>query len=171
LKINNRKIPRISYFVILIAILVLGTGVSYFMANQPTKKEFTIEASRYKFTPGIIVVNKGDEVVLKIKSLDVTHGIYIGGYEIDKTLPALVTVTLSFTADVSGNFKLRCSVTCGNFHPYMIGELRVQPNVLFYSSLLVAGVIGVGMVSKSYEEAKSMAERGVVPLTELEVLD
>jgi hypothetical protein len=37
---------------------------------------------------------------------------------------------LTFVADRPGTFRLRCSVTCGAMHPFMIGKLQVGNNNL-----------------------------------------
>ena len=38
----------------------------------------------------------------------------------------------TFTAGRAGSFKLRCSMACGNLHPFMTGKFQVGPNLLFY---------------------------------------
>jgi heme/copper-type cytochrome/quinol oxidase subunit 2 len=43
-------------------------------------------------------------------------------------------------ADRSGSFRLRCSVTCGALHPFMIGKLNVGSNDLLWRA------IGLGML-------------------------
>lgn len=151
-------------FVLIIAILVIGIGFSYFGMNQPTVKEVSITAEQFKFTPGVLTFNKGDEITLKIKSLDVKHGFYIDGYEIEYELPALTTVTITFVAELTGTFKIRCSVTCGNFHPYMLGELKIQPNILFYSSIFVAGLVTSIMTVRSIGVETEIDDRGFVEL-------
>lgn len=166
LNLNQKKKSQYG-FILLISILVIGVGVSYLLVNQPTKKTIIITAQRYKFTPGVLIFNKGDQVTLKIKSLDVEHGFYIDGYEIETVLPALTTVTITFIAESTGSFTIRCSVTCGNFHPYMLGKLKVQPNVLFYSSLLIVGLITSIMTIRSLNTEAQIDNRGFVELGQL----
>ena len=121
--LNFKKKNKSQYtFILLIALLVIGVGFSYLVINQPSKKIVSITAEQYKYTPGILVFNKGDEITLNIKSIDVKHGFYIDGYEIETELPALTTVTITFIAESTGSFTIRCSVTCGNFHPYRSEE-------------------------------------------------
>ena len=43
-------------------------------------------------------------------------------------------------ADKSGRFSFRCSETCGEFHPYMIGFLEVTPNSRFNVFLWAIGI-------------------------------
>ena len=89
-------------------------------------KEFTIVASQFKFEPSTITVNKGDHVRLKIKSVDVTHGIDIEGYEINRELKPGQEVVIDFIADKSGDFEFYCSVVCGAGHKEMEGKLIVR---------------------------------------------
>ncbi len=60
------------------------------------------------------------------------HGLYLDGYDLEiRTDPGQIS-ELSFTADKAGSFRFRCSVTCGDLHPFMIGKLQVGPNQLMW---------------------------------------
>ncbi len=163
----NKKKKSQYVFILLIALLVIGVGFSYLAANQPSKKTVSIIASQYKFTPGVLVFDKGDEITLIIKSIDVEHGFYIDGYELETVLPALTTVTITFIAEMTGSFTIRCSVTCGNFHPYMLGKLKIQPNFLFYTSLFVVGLIASIMTVRSMNTEAQIDDRGLIELGQL----
>lgn len=94
----------------------------------------------YAFEPGRLRVNRGDRVTVTLQSEDVVHGLYIDGYGIDIKAQPGQPVQASFIADRLGKFKVRCSVTCGAMHPFMIGELVVGPNIPFWraaASLLI----------------------------------
>lgn len=95
------------------------------------EKFFEIRAKRFSFTPHTIQVNKGDTVRIRLLSEDVHHGLYVDGYGVQTTAHPGKDGSLKFTADKPGRFIFRCSVTCGEFHPYMIGYLRVTPNTPF----------------------------------------
>jgi heme/copper-type cytochrome/quinol oxidase subunit 2 len=87
-----------------------------------------IEASQYAYEPNVIEVSLGQRVVLELSSSDVVHGIYLDGYDLEVITDPGQTARLSFIADQPGTFRLRCSVTCGPLHPFMIGQLKVEPN-------------------------------------------
>ena len=53
---------------------------------EPHTHTISLEAKKYGYSPGKIVVNKGDTVILKPTSLDVTHGFLLDGYPIDAVL-------------------------------------------------------------------------------------
>ena len=109
--------------------------------NAPTKREFRIEASQYTYTPGEIAVNPGDTVVIHLVSTDVVHGLYVDEYGLSVTADPGQTATLSFVADKPGSFRLRCNVTCGAMHPFMIGKLSVGPNLWLYRSIGIAALV------------------------------
>lgn len=109
---------------------------------------FEIRAKRFEYTPNVIRVNRGDQVRIRLLSQDVTHGMYIDGYGLNVTAYPGEDGSLAFTADRTGRFIFRCSVTCGEFHPYMIGHLKVEPNTpfIFYVAILLAvgaGTLGI----------------------------
>jgi DMSO reductase family type II enzyme heme b subunit len=99
-----------------------------------------IVAKRFEYTPNRISLKKGELVTLRMESLDVTHGLYLDGYEINiKARPGLIGKA-TFVADKPGRFSFRCSETCGEFHPYMIGFLEITPNTRFSIFLWAIGI-------------------------------
>jgi DMSO reductase family type II enzyme heme b subunit len=114
-------------------------------ANQKEQpREIAILARRFKYEPGKITLKKGELVTFRLESADVTHGLYLDGYGIDiKARPGKVG-KVTFRADKTGRFSFRCSETCGEFHPYMIGYLTVEPNSRFH--LFVLGTLGASVV-------------------------
>ncbi len=94
-------------------------------APQQTK-EFTLTAKQWSFSPSKITVNKGDKVILHIKSIDVTHGFKLDAFGISKSLSPGKTVNVQFTADKTGTFSFFCNVFCGSGHGGMVGTLVVK---------------------------------------------
>lgn len=108
-------------------------GVSESMHEQtPTGtlsdgvRSVTIKARKFEFAPATVVVKQGEKVRLRVTSEDVTHGIGIADFEIDKKLPPNETVVIEFTADKPGTHHFHCSVYCGKGHGDMHGELVVR---------------------------------------------
>jgi heme/copper-type cytochrome/quinol oxidase subunit 2 len=127
------------FAVLALAILLIPLPVK---SAPPADRHIQIKASSFEYNPGTIRVNPGDRVTLELSSTDVTHGISIDGYDIAVTAEPGQSQSLSFTADRSGVFRLRCSVTCGALHPFMIGKLQVGPNALLWKSIIIA-VLGL----------------------------
>jgi heme/copper-type cytochrome/quinol oxidase subunit 2 len=132
-------------------VLALGAGVIAFAplpgaSAKPANRHFRVEASSFKYTPATIRVNAGDHVTIDLVSTDVVHGLYVDGYDVSVTADPGRTASLSFVANRTGMFRLRCSVTCGAMHPFMIGKLHVGRNDLLWRALalaLLSGLAGV----------------------------
>jgi heme/copper-type cytochrome/quinol oxidase subunit 2 len=121
------------------------------------EREFYIKARQYAYDPAKIIVNKGDTIRIRLASLDVVHGFYLEGHDIDALIEPgvrqfkmrhpsegneFVDVNeIVFTAQNPGKFRYRCSHTCGTMHPFMQGELIVRPNYPFLAGL--GGTVGV----------------------------
>ncbi len=139
-------------------ILVLVLSGTLFLpgrwAPRPADRAIVVEARKYGYTPGVIRINKGDRVTLKLVALDVTHGFFLEGHDIEAQarpeMPAFqvrhpsretefrTVDAVTFVAGREGKFRFRCSTTCGYMHPFMQGELIVQPNRLFPASILLS---------------------------------
>jgi len=76
----------------------------------------------------VILVSKGDQVVLKLRSADVTHGFSLKAYGvyIAKGIQPGKTVYVPFKADKAGTFIFMCNVFCGDIHQHMEGKLIVR---------------------------------------------
>lgn len=108
-------------------------------------KLIEIRARKFSYTPNIIEVNRGDHVRIRLLSEDVHHGFFLDGYEIKTSAHPGQDGHLEFVADKAGRYQFRCSVTCGEFHPYMIGYLVVQPNTRFW--VAAALIVAAGLIS------------------------
>ncbi len=95
--------------------------------DAPVEK-VQVTAKRYEFSPDPIRVKQGSHVILEVESLDVTHGLAIGEYGIDVTLPPHKVVTVEFYAKDAGEFGIHCSHLCGLGHLGMKGKLIVEPS-------------------------------------------
>lgn len=134
----------------LFSLLLLMAGLAVAFAPLPvpsiiaSEKTFRIEASQYAYSPAEISVQPGDKVTIELVSTDVVHGIYVDGYGLSVTADPGQTATLTFVADKAGSFRLRCNVTCGAMHPFMIGKLNVGANLWLYRSI---GLAFIGILS------------------------
>lgn len=150
--------PRLVFACVLI-VLVCAV-IPLLVANSSSggaKKEFYIKARQYAYDPPRITVNKGDEVHIRLASLDVVHGFFLEGYDIDAQIEPGVRKfkfrhpsqtreftevdEIVFTAARAGKFRYRCSHTCGTLHPFMQGELIVRPNYPFLAG--AGGATGI----------------------------
>ncbi len=153
---TTRHLPRLS----LIGSARAGTSEGE-KAESVEPRVITIEAKRFVYTPNEITVQKGELITIRLESLDVTHGLYMDGYGINlKARPGLVGKA-TFVADKAGRFTFRCSETCGEFHPYMVGFMEVTPNSrfgIFVGVMCTAFVVLVGVVFKSANKDNGVEE-------------
>lgn len=156
-KVAPSRWPRLS----LLSSAYAGTSDSESAESAAEPRVITILAKRFVYTPSQIKVQKGERITIRLESLDVTHGLFLDGYGINiKARPGLVGKA-TFVADKSGRFTFRCSETCGEFHPYMVGFMEVTPNSrfhLFVGIMCVAFVVVLGVLFKGTGENKGVAE-------------
>ena len=81
-----------------------------------------------KFKKPVIRVSLNDQVVLKLRSADVTHGFSLKSYGvyISEGIDPGRTVYAKFKADKVGSFVFACTVFCGDVHHSMQGMLIVE---------------------------------------------
>jgi heme/copper-type cytochrome/quinol oxidase subunit 2 len=157
--------PTPARLLIAILIIIVITGMALLVANQserPGSKSFMIRARKYDYDPPVIHISQGDTVHIRLTTLDVVHGFYLDGHDIDAHVyPSPPHMTLRdaehpdafrdvdeivFVAHKTGKFRYRCSQTCGPLHPFMQGEMIVGPNYPLHAGigaalgLLLAGI-------------------------------
>jgi cytochrome c oxidase subunit 2 len=157
-------VSKITWFDKLRAFSLLSTASGATVEDQTAKVEkepriITVIAKRFEYQPNRIPVQKGELVTIRMESLDVTHGLYLDGYGVDiKARPGLIGKA-TFVADKPGRFSFRCSETCGEFHPYMIGFFEVSPNNRFNLFVWVIGITFMIMLGLVLFKGKQ--EKGV----------
>ena len=149
-------------YLIIFSSLVLALAIPLFIRLVPLPirtHTIVLEAKKYGYSPSRIVVNKGDSVILKPTSLDVTHGFYLDGHALEFIIKPQGVNYLKYTweddagklntdwdkvrevefvAQKAGKFIFRCTQTCGNLHPFMSGELIVRPNTPYHLGISVS---------------------------------
>lgn len=115
-------------------------------AAPPQARTIVVDARAFGYDPSALEINRGDTVTLQLESSDTVHGLFLDGYEINVTAEPGQSRQVTFVADREGKFKFRCSVACGALHPFMIGELRVEPNAPFLRAVLATIITAVGAI-------------------------
>lgn len=86
--------------------------------TRPSKEvEFTIQVDKERFDPAIIAVRKGDIVTLKVRSLDVAHGLTLSDFGLNQVIinPG-DEATLRFQPKEAGTFWFKCTKYCSYRH-------------------------------------------------------
>jgi heme/copper-type cytochrome/quinol oxidase subunit 2 len=113
--------------------VLLGAGVCLLLwplrakgqEQAPNRREFTITARNYDFSPKRVEVMQDDLVKITLRSEDEAHSFVIDGYRIMKRVPAGGSTTFEFRADKPGTFAFYCGMTSAEGHGRMKGELVV----------------------------------------------
>jgi cytochrome c oxidase subunit 2 len=145
--------------IFVIAILLVAFAPLPGSQSEPTERTFRIEASSYEFSPGVIRANPGDQVTIELTSMDVVHGLYLDGYGLEVDADPGQIEILTFTADRSGTFRFRCSVTCGDLHPFMIGKLHIGPNTLLWRGIGFGVISLIGLVIMGAKNLETQPEK------------
>jgi len=115
-------------------------------ASAPQARTIEIYARQFAYEPATLVVQRGDTITLQLESLDAVHGLFVDGYDVNIQAEPGKSAQVTFIADKGGKFKLRCSIPCGSLHPFMIGELIVEPNEGLVRALAAVLIVTLGAV-------------------------
>lgn len=132
----SRLVKIVGVLAVALAILFVPLPL---LGGTPSERYIKIEASSFEFSPHTVRVNPGDRITVELLSTDVVHGLMLDGHNLDITSEPGLPAAATFTAGSSGVYRFRCSVTCGNLHPFMIGKLQVGYN----ETLFRAGALGL----------------------------
>ena len=96
--------------------------------DQAERRVIKVSAERFAFTPSRIELTAGEEVEIRLRSDDTSHGFRIVGTETKIAIPkrgkgeASIVVRL----DNPGTYTFECNRMCGAGHNFMRGELIVR---------------------------------------------
>ncbi len=137
------------YLVILFGTLIITFFPLPRFQGVSGDKVFDIEASQFQFNPGTIRVLPGDKITLNLTAVDVAHGIYLDGYNLEMYADPGKIDSLTFTANQEGTFRFRCSVSCGSMHPFMIGKIQVGRNLTFLRGTGISLLVILALLFRS----------------------
>ena len=123
-----------------LALLLVGTGI-FLAANPlvrrvlaasgaqdqaPTRREFTLTARDYSFSPNRVEATQDDLIKLTVQSADVAYGFAIDDYRLSRRVPAGGSTTIEFRADRPGTFPFYSNLSNDSRHSQMRGQLVVR---------------------------------------------
>lgn len=123
-----------------LALLLVGTGIflaagplvrrvlaaSSAQDQAPTRREFTLTARNYSFSPNRVEAMQDDLIKLTVQSEDVAYGFAIDDYRLSKRVPAGGSTILEFRADRPGTFSFYSNLSNDSRHSQMRGQLVVR---------------------------------------------
>lgn len=98
----------------LLAAVFLAAAPRAARADDPRVVEIT--ARRFQFTPGEIHLRKGETVVLRLRSEDVTHGFFERTLGLDATITPGPATEVRITPATPGRHTVICDHFCGSGH-------------------------------------------------------
>lgn len=82
-----------------------------------------------KFNKAKIVLTKGEKVIFRFTSVDVSHSFYVPKLKIGPVfVDAGHLYDVPYTADTTGSFTYYCTTVCGHCHFYMQGQMVIYQN-------------------------------------------
>ena len=117
-----KKIVTLVLILILFTIGFIAVKTSKTTGNAASEqiRDISIDAVRYKYTPELIEINKGERVRININNIDTLHGIRIPEFNVKGEN------SVEFTANKTGEFEFYCTVYCGDQHKEMKGKIIVK---------------------------------------------
>ena len=124
-----------------LALLLVGTGI-YLAAGPfvrrvlaapgaqdqaPTRREFTVTARDYSFSPNRVEAQQDDLIKLTVQSADNAYGFTIDEYRLSKRVPAGGSTIVEVRADRAGTFSFYSNLSNDSRHSQMRGQLVVRP--------------------------------------------
>ncbi len=145
--LRDRREVRIAVITLLLVIAAMLIPLPWLAPMPPQARTIQVRARQFAYEPSVIQVQRGDTVTIHLESLDAAHGFYVDGYAVDLQAEPGKSAQATFVADREGKFRIRCSVSCGALHPFMIGELQVEPNAPFARAALATLVAALGALA------------------------
>jgi cytochrome c oxidase subunit 2 len=85
-----------------------------------------ITAKRFAFAPNSITLKKGEPVILRLHSEDVTHGFFMRALKIDEVIEPGQTKDVVIAPQTAGTFTTICDHFCGVNHGNMNMTIVVE---------------------------------------------
>ena len=110
----------------LLGAAVFTATLGFAQEQAPERRDLTITAKDYRFSPNRIEVSRDDLLRLTVKSEDIAYGFTIDDYRVSKRVPAGGSVVLELRVDREGTFPFYSNMTSDARHGQMRGELVVR---------------------------------------------
>jgi cytochrome c oxidase subunit 2 len=109
-----------------IALTLLVSASFAHRDDEASPRVVEIKAKRFAFEPSELTLKKGEPVVLRLSTEDVTHGLYLKPLKIDADITPGNVSEVKITPDQVGKFVAICDHFCGSGH----GNMHMVINVV-----------------------------------------
>ena len=110
-------------------VVLLVALVATLSAQAPADRRVVrVKAERFSFTPSEISMVVGEDIEIRLKSDDTSHGFKLIGQDVDLTIPkrGQGEVAVPFKPEKAGRYEFECSHLCGAGHSFMRGVIVVK---------------------------------------------
>ena len=106
----------------------LAVDAAFAQAQAPERRVIRITAERFSFSPSEIVLDEGEEVEIRLRSDDTSHGFRVAGTNVKVAIPkrGKGEVSVVFKAERAGRYTFDCHRMCGAGHDFMRGAIEVR---------------------------------------------
>lgn len=117
---SRRAVAVVAWMMATFALAVIG--------QAPQPRTVSIEAERFSFSPSRIKVEPGEEIEIRLRSADTSHGFKIEGTDIDVEIPkrGKGEAVVRYKPLTAGRYTFECNRMCGAGHHFMRGEIVVE---------------------------------------------
>lgn len=104
-----------------LALVALGA-----VQAKARERVINIEARKFRYSPNVIELRKGEAVVLELTALDFPHGFSVPDFKIRTDLVMGKPVQVRLKPETVGQFGFLCDNFCGSGHEEMAGTIIVK---------------------------------------------
>jgi cytochrome c oxidase subunit 2 len=104
---------------ILALFLFLSLALPALAGADDAPRAVEITAKRFEFVPSTITLKKGETVVLRVRSEDVAHGLFLRPLKVDTDIVPGQVNEVVVTPQAAGTFVAICHHFCGSGHGNM----------------------------------------------------
>jgi cytochrome c oxidase subunit 2 len=108
------------------ALLLAAPLLPALRARADAPRVVEVTAKRFQFTPAEVKVKRGERVLLRLHSADVTHGFFQRALGIDATIEPGKATEVTVTPRDRGRYTVICDHFCGAGHGNMKLEIVVE---------------------------------------------
>ena len=126
------RLPHAALLVtVVVAAFAAGTRIAALAQDKPAETDpaartVKLVAKRFVFTPGEIVLKKGQPVVFELTTQDFGHGFRIPDLDFRADFVPDQVTKVKLTPRKTGKFEFVCDNFCGSGHEEMDGSLVVE---------------------------------------------
>jgi cytochrome c oxidase subunit 2 len=108
--------PAVTFRRIAATLAVLAGLAAVHGAGAEPPAVVAITARRFEFSPSEVELQRGTPVILRLTSLDVTHGFYSKPLGLDEIIESGKVIDVPLTPAEAGRFSVICDHFCGAGH-------------------------------------------------------